>query len=99
MFAFEKGVRVKPKCVTHGARVMAAGSLGVRPTFETEGELLVEAYLIDFEGDLYGRTLRVAFLERLRDEIRFDSVEDLVEQMRRDAERARAISSAVLERG
>jgi riboflavin kinase/FMN adenylyltransferase len=67
----------------------AAISIGVRPTFETDGELLVEAYLIDFEGDLYGTTLRLGFLERLRDEVRFASAEELAEQMRRDVEQVR----------
>jgi riboflavin kinase/FMN adenylyltransferase len=71
----------------------AAINVGVRPTFETSGELLVEAYLLDFEGDLYGETLRLAFLERIRDEERFDSPEALVEQMRRDVARTREIAS------
>ena len=59
--------------------------------FETGRGLLVEAFLIDFEGDLYGRTLRVAFLERLRGERRFPSVEDLIAQMHRDVEQAREL--------
>ena len=68
--------------------------MGVRPTFETGRGLLVEAYLLDFEADLYGETLRLAFLERLRGERRFDSVPDLVRQMRADADRAREIAAA-----
>jgi riboflavin kinase/FMN adenylyltransferase len=48
--------------------------------------LLVEAYLLDFEGDLYGRELRLEFLDRLRGELRFESVEELVVQMQRDVE-------------
>jgi riboflavin kinase / FMN adenylyltransferase len=71
----------------------AAVSVGVRPTFETGRGLLVEAHLIDFEGDLYGQTLRIAFVERMRGEKRFDSVDELVEQMNRDVEEARAIAS------
>jgi riboflavin kinase/FMN adenylyltransferase len=58
----------------------------------------VEAYLLDFSGDLYGQTLRIAFLERLRGEKRFDSVDDLVAQMHRDVERARQITSATVPR-
>ena len=65
--------------------------MGVRPTFETGRGLLVEAYLIDFDGDLYGQTLRIAFVERLRGEKRFDSVDALVEQMKRDVEQARQV--------
>jgi riboflavin kinase/FMN adenylyltransferase len=58
--------------------------------------VLVEAHLIDFDGDLYGQTLRVAFLERMRGEKRFDSVDALVEQMGRDVEQAREICSATV---
>jgi riboflavin kinase / FMN adenylyltransferase len=71
----------------------AAVNVGVRPTFETGRGLLVEAHLIDFDGDLYGKTLRIAFVERLRGEKRFESVDDLVKQMNRDVEEARAIAS------
>ena len=71
----------------------AAISIGVRPTFTDDGELLVEAHLIDFDGDLYGESLRLLFLERLRDELRFDSADELVEQMRRDVERVREVVS------
>jgi riboflavin kinase/FMN adenylyltransferase len=69
----------------------AAVNVGVRPTFDTGRGLLVEAYLIDFDGDLYGETLRIAFIERMRGEKRFESVEALVEQMQRDVERARTL--------
>jgi riboflavin kinase / FMN adenylyltransferase len=67
----------------------AAINVGIRPTFETGRGLLVEAYLIDFDGDLYGQSLRVAFIERLRGERRFPSVEELVAQMHCDVEEAR----------
>jgi riboflavin kinase / FMN adenylyltransferase len=69
----------------------AAVNVGVRPTFVSGRGLLIEAYLLDFDGDLYGQTLRVAFAERLRGEKRFESVDELVEQMGRDAEQARQI--------
>ena len=68
-------------------------NVGVRPTFQTGRGLLVEAYLLDFEGDLYGRELRLDFLERLRGERRFDSAEALVEQMHRDVDDARRIAA------
>jgi riboflavin kinase / FMN adenylyltransferase len=74
--------------------VPAAVNVGVRPTFESGRGLLVEAYLIDHEADLYGRTLRVAFVERLRGEKRFPSAEDLIAQMHRDVERAREVCAA-----
>ena len=63
---------------------VAAVSVGVRPTFRTGLGLLVEAFLLDFDGDLYGQQLRLEFLARLRGELRFDSAEALVAQMDRD---------------
>ena len=73
--------------------VPAAVNVGVRPTFESGRGLLVEAHLIGFDGDLYGQTLRIAFLERMRGEKRFDSVDELVAQMNRDVEQAAATVS------
>jgi riboflavin kinase / FMN adenylyltransferase len=69
----------------------AAVSIGVRPTFGTGRGLLIEAYLIDREVDLYGQTLRLEFLTRLRGERRFESREALIEQMERDVDQARAL--------
>lgn len=69
----------------------AAVSIGVRPTFETGRAELIEAYLLDFEGDLYGGTLELSFLRRLRGERRFTSAQALIEQMRRDVQRTREI--------
>lgn len=69
-----------------GSRYRAAVNVGRRPTFYEAGSapVLVEAYLLHFDGDLYGEPARVSFVHRLRDEQRFDSVEDLVAQMRKD---------------
>jgi riboflavin kinase/FMN adenylyltransferase len=66
----------------------AVASLGTRPTIDGTVPLL-EVHLFDFDGELYGRTLDVDFIARLRDEERFDSLEALVEQMHRDAAQAR----------
>ena len=66
----------------------AAVSIGVRPTFVTGRGVLIEAYLIGYEGDCYGQELRLAFLERIRGEKRFESVDALIEQMDRDTARA-----------
>jgi riboflavin kinase / FMN adenylyltransferase len=70
----------------------AAVSIGVRPTFDTGRGELIEAYLLDFEGDLYGRTLTLEFIERLRGERRFEGAEALVEQMQADVEATREIA-------
>jgi riboflavin kinase/FMN adenylyltransferase len=69
----------------------AAVSVGVRPTFGTGRGVLIEAYLLDRDLDLYGKTLRLEFVRRLRGERRFDSVQALVEQMQLDVERTREL--------
>jgi riboflavin kinase/FMN adenylyltransferase len=76
-----------------GADHIAAVNVGVRPTFKTGRGLLVEAYLLDFDDDIYDHELRLDFLERLRGERRFDSVEALVEQMGRDVSETRRIAA------
>lgn len=69
----------------------ASVSVGVRPTFGAGRALLVEVYVLDRDVDLYGHTLKVEFLARLRGERRFDSVDALVEQMHRDVQRTREL--------
>ena len=69
--------------------VVAAASLGVRPTFGG-GDRTLEAYLLDWEGNVYGDTIEAAFVKRLRDELRFASAEELTEQIARDVEATRA---------
>ena len=69
-------------------RFAAAASLGVRPTFGG-GERVLEAYLLDFSGDLYGETVEAAFVARLRDELAFASPADLSAQIARDVEETR----------
>jgi riboflavin kinase/FMN adenylyltransferase len=69
----------------------AATSIGVRPTFETDGGRTIEAFLLDFDGDLYTKRLRLEFVKRLRPEVAFESVEQLVEQMNQDVEQTRQV--------
>jgi riboflavin kinase / FMN adenylyltransferase len=69
----------------------AAVNVGVRPTFETGRGLLIEPYLIDFDGDLYGQNLRVAFVKRLRGEKRFPGAEELIAAMHKDVADAREV--------
>jgi riboflavin kinase/FMN adenylyltransferase len=73
----------------------AAVSIGVRPTFKTGRGELIEAYLLDFDGDLYGSQLRLEFLARLRGERRFQNPESLIEQMHRDVQRTREIAAGL----
>ena len=70
------------------ARYPAVTNIGTRPTFD-DGRPSIETHVLDFEGDLYGRELKIELLHRLRGEARFDGVEALVAQIRRDAEEAR----------
>jgi riboflavin kinase/FMN adenylyltransferase len=68
----------------------AVASLGTRPTVDGKG-LLLEVFLFDFQGDLYGRRLCIAFVERIRKELRFDGLDALKVQMADDCAQARRI--------
>lgn len=71
-----------------GVRRPSATSIGVRPTFGLS-ERLVEVYILDFDGDLYGRELEVEFVDKLRDQETFSSLDALVEQINRDVANTR----------
>ena len=72
---------------------MAATSIGTRPTFD-EKERTIESFLLDFEDDLYGQEVRLEFVQRLRDEVKYTSVGALVEQIDRDVEQVRTVLQA-----
>ena len=59
-------------------------SIGVRPTFENSGVTMVEVWISDFDRDIYGKRIGISFIHRLRDELKFDSAEQLVAQMDQD---------------
>src|SRR5690554_3419976 len=69
----------------------AVTNIGLRPTFEGDERTTVEAHLIDFSGDLYGKEVRLSFIARLRDEKKFDGVEALIAQINADIERGREL--------
>ena len=73
-----------------GRAFPAVASFGTRPTVD-DGPPLLEVHLLDFDGDIYGREMEVEFIERIRDERKFDSLSSLAAEMKRDKERARAI--------
>ncbi|HEY3143437.1 MAG TPA: bifunctional riboflavin kinase/FAD synthetase [Acidimicrobiales bacterium] len=78
----------RPDATVHPAAI----SLGRRPTFYVDAKAsLLEAHLLDFDGDLYDEPAKVRFVARLRGEVKFDSVEALIEQMARDCDEARRI--------
>jgi riboflavin kinase / FMN adenylyltransferase len=76
-------VRVREVAGTAGRRWMGAGYFGKRPTFDSE-RLFAEAFLFDFTGDLYGRRVALSFVDFIRPDRRFHSIEDLIEQMKID---------------
>ena len=73
-----------------GRAYPAVASFGTRPTVD-DGPPLLEVHLLDFDGDLYGREMEVEFIARIRDEVKFDSLDALKAEMERDKARARAI--------
>lgn len=73
-----------------GKSYYSATNIGTNPTFKEQG-IKVESYLLDFEGDIYGKWAELELLEFLRPELAFDSVEELIIQMNRDIERAESI--------
>jgi riboflavin kinase/FMN adenylyltransferase len=78
-------------------RYQAVVNVGVRPTFDS-GERLVEAHLLDYQGDLYGKILMLQFAHRLRPELRFEDIPALVEQIRQDVARTRELLGRVQDR-
>lgn len=79
-----------------GTRHGGMMNVGYRPTFETDGGVTVEVHLLNFTGDLYGRTLRVDVLTRLRDEQRFDGVDALVAQLHEDLRQANDVLAGLV---
>jgi riboflavin kinase/FMN adenylyltransferase len=76
-----------------GSDHTAAISIGYNPTFtDSRDAVRIEAYLLDFDRDIYGSPIRLQLTHRLRDELRFDSVETLVEQLHRDVARTRELT-------
>jgi riboflavin kinase/FMN adenylyltransferase len=73
-----------------GVEHPAVTNVGVRPTFGMV-QRTVEAHLLDWNGDLYGQQIRVAFVQRIRGEQKFNGIDELKAQIGRDAERAREI--------
>lgn len=77
-----------------GQRFNGVANIGYSPTFD-DHIFTVEVFIFDFKGDLYGRTIRVNFISRLRDEQKFSGISELSEQIKNDVENARNILSAI----
>ncbi|MEO8650320.1 MAG: bifunctional riboflavin kinase/FAD synthetase [Acidobacteriota bacterium] len=87
--------RVIPKFGVYATATLISGewrrsitNIGVRPTFEDAAEPSIETYVFDFDGDLYGDVLRVRFLHRIRDERKFNGIDELKSQIEKDTRRA-----------
>lgn len=87
-------VRARDVAAPPGISWHGAGYFGRRPTFDT-ARLYAEAFLFDFDGDLYGRTLTVSFMDFIRVDRRFDSIDDLITQMDADCKEARLRLDAI----
>jgi len=74
-----------------GKRYASATSVGIKPTFHEDAPRVVESFILDYDGNLYGRPVRVEFVARLRDQEKFDSVDALIEQMKHDVEETKAL--------
>lgn len=73
-------------CYIDGQKYYGVTNLGVRPTVEYTDNKNVETFIIDFSGDCYGKTVRLEFIHRIRDEMKFESVDALVAQIQKDIE-------------
>src|SRR5690554_1872140 len=93
----ENDIKLIPKNGVYATRVARENnaeyfglvSIGERPTVDDSGRISIEVYLLDFEGDLYGENLRLKILKRIRDEKKFDTLDELVKEMHKDEERLR----------
>jgi riboflavin kinase/FMN adenylyltransferase len=88
------GIYAVTLAVDGEAPMQAVASLGTNPTFVEGGGLILEVHVLDFDGDLYDRHTRTTFVEHLRDEAKFDSIDALVEQIRADINAARRVLKA-----
>ena len=88
------GVYATRVILPDGSTHAAVTNVGTRPTVNNGTDVTVEACLLDFQGDLYGETMRVEFFKHLRDEIRFDSLDALKAQIAADADSTRAYFAA-----
>ena len=76
---------------------MSATSIGTRPTFD-DGERVVETFILDFDEDIYGQSLRLEFIEHIRNEIAYATVKELVDQIRQDVDVARVSLKPLIDR-
>lgn len=93
------GVYAGYASVENEIRIPAVANIGVRPTFDSTNTATIEAHLLDFSGDLYGKSMSLDFIARLRDECPFDSAEQLVAQIQADIQQTRELFAAISGQG
>ena len=86
---FSRGVYAAKVYLDDGSSHISVTNIGIRPTVSETKSVSVESYILDFNENLYGRTVRVEFYKHLRDERKFSDFEELSRQIRRDAEETR----------
>ena len=79
------------ECIIDGEKYYGLLSLGSRPTFYTDGEIIPEFYIFDFNKNIYGKSLEVCLVEKIRDEEKFNSVDELIAQMKNDEKKGKEI--------
>jgi riboflavin kinase/FMN adenylyltransferase len=84
------------ECVVENEKHFGLLSLGSRPTFHNDGDVIPEFYIFDFDRDIYDKIMQVNLVQRIRDEQKFDSVEKLIVQMKKDEEAGREILSKLI---
>jgi len=84
------------ECIIDGEKYYGLLSLGNRPTFHEHGEVIPEFYIFDFDKNIYGKGLGVNLVEKIRDEEKFNSVEELISQMKKDEETGKEILSKLI---
>jgi len=84
------------ECIIEGEKRYGLLSVGTRPTFHSDGKLIPEFYIFDFERDIYNKSLEVILIERIRDEEKFNSAEDLIIRMKKDEEAGKEILSKLI---
>ena len=78
------------KCMVNNAIYLGIANMGIRPTVGGKRPVL-ETHIFDFEKDIYGRRITVQFIEKIRDEVKFDSIDLLKSQIKKDIEEAKKI--------
>lgn len=90
-----KGIYVA-ECIVEEEKHFGLLSLGSRPTFHKDGDVIPEFYIFDFDRDIYDRVMQVNLVERIRDEEKFNSVDDLIVRMKKDEEVGKEILSKLI---